>query len=105
MTYRRKHDTGDNMVSPHGSDPNQSSNESSTGSSCSHNVEDKYDIGSTLHRMYTVLNCRWPAQICKVYARFELILDNGSQIKVKERSFIGAVSDVFGRLGGKVLER
>ena len=93
------------MVSPHRSNPNQSNNESSTDGSCSHNVEDKYDIGSTLYCMYAVLNCRWPAQICKVYARFELILDNGSQIKVKERSFVGAVGDVFGRLGGKVLER
>ncbi len=103
MTYRRKHETGENVVSPHRSNPNQSSNEGSTCGSCSNNVEDKYDIGSVLYSVYAVFDCRWPAQICKFYARFELVLDNGSQVKVKERSLVGAVGDVFGRLGGQIL--
>ena len=103
MTYRRQHETGDNMVSPHRSNPNQSSNEGSTCRSCSNNVQDKYDISSVLYSMYAVFDCRWPAQICKLYARFELVLDNGSRVKVKERSLGGAVGDVSGRLRGQIL--
>lgn len=96
MTYRREHKTDDSTMSPHLSDPNQSRNESHTGGSSSNEVEDKNDIGSTLHSMYAVLNGRWPAQICKLDARLELFLNDCSQVEVKERSCIGAGGNVFG---------
>ena len=95
ITYRRKHDTRDSAVSPHCSDSNESRNECHAGGSCSNEVEHKNKIGSTLHGVYTVLNRRWPAQICKIDARLELVLNNSCRVKVKEGSLIGAVGDVF----------
>lgn len=61
MTYQRKHKTGDSTVSPHPSDRNQSRNEGHTGGNCSHEIEDKHDIGSTLHSAYAVLDGSWPS--------------------------------------------
>ena len=99
MTYRRKHKTDDSAVSPDFSNPDQSRNESHTSGSCSHEIKDKHQVGSTLYSAYAVLNGRWPAQICKVDARLELVLDNGSRVKVKERRLVGAMGDIFRGLG------
>ena len=100
MTYRGKHETDDSTVSPHHSDSNESRKEGHAGGSCSNQVEDKHEIGSTLHSVYAVLNRRRPLQICKVDARLKLLLYHGCRIKVEKGSLIRAVRDVFRGLGG-----
>lgn len=99
ITYRRKNKIHDSAVSPCLSDPNQGRNESHTGGKCSSEVEDKHEVGSSLHSVHAVLNCRWPFQICEFDATLELVLDNGCRVEVKERSLVGAEGDVLGGLG------
>lgn len=100
LTYRGKHETGNSTVSPHHSDSNESRKEGHTGSNSSHQVEDKHEIGSTLHSVYAVLNRRWPLQICNVDARLKLLLYHRCWIEVEKGSLIRAVRDVFRGLGG-----
>ena len=95
VTYRGKNDAYHCTVSPYLSDPNQGRKECYSGANCCNGVEEKQDLGKTLHSVHPVLQFIWPIQICEFDATFEFILDCGCRIEIEERSLIGAESNIL----------
>ena len=104
-THQGKHNVCDSVVSPHPSEPNEGGNQCQTGGRRSHAVEEKHDIGSSLHSVYAVLERRRPFQIFKTDTRLELILDSGRWVEVVERRLIGAKGYVPRGLRGQIAVR